>query len=159
MAVDDSSDPLDRATAAIRSEESAGWPETSQKVIAKVRRLVMPAALLMTFGDDGRTVRGPQGSTVRVSGRVLVPRLRDAVDTETRATDSIDLTVVDDRCAGVRVGLVCSYGGDLQAEGASVRADVTAVLHDLLGVDPGFDPDRDVVVEIVDVVEGDPHRQ
>ena len=46
---------------------------------------------------------------------------------------------------------------DLNAEGRDARAAVAAVVREVLGVDPAFDPERDITVEVVDVVDGDPH--
>ena len=71
----------------------------------------------------------------------------------------VDIEVADDRCTAIRLGLVCVYGADLQQEGRDARAAVASVVHELLGLDPAFDPERDITVEIVDVVEGDPHTQ
>lgn len=157
MAVDDRPDPLDRALEVARHEETPGWTEVSESVMARVRRLVMPAALVRTFGDDGQVARGPFGSTVLVSGRVLVPLLRRVVDSPTRAVDAIDVEVDDDRCTSVRVSLVGSYGTDLQEEGAKVHEIVTQTIRSVLGPDPDFDPSTDVEVQFVDVVDGDPH--
>ena len=159
MAVEQTPDPLERATRALRDEPDAGWIEVSQAVMSRVRTLVTPASVVITFDEDGSSERGDRGSIVRVSGRVLTPRLRDAVDTPTRAADSVDIEVADDRCAAIHLGLVCVYGADLQQEGRDARAAAASVVHELLGRDPAFDPERDITVEIVDVVEGDPHTQ
>lgn len=156
MAVDD---PLDSATQAIREDESPEWVEVSKSVISRVRSVVRPAATATAFAADGAAEHGDRGSTLHVSERVLTPRLRSVIDTSTRATDSIDVTVTGDRCSAIRIGLVCVYGSDLQAEGTEVRAAVAEVLTDILGPDPLFDPSRDVEIQIVDVVEGDPHRE
>jgi hypothetical protein len=159
MAVEHTPDALARATSVLRDEPEPGWIEVSQSVMSRVRTLVTPASAVIAFDDEGSAEHGSRGSVVRVSGRILAPRLRDAVDTPTRAADSVDVEVVDDRCAAIRIAVVCRYGLDLQAEGRDVRARAAAVVHELLGRDPGFDPERDITVEVVDVVEGDPHRQ
>ena len=90
---------------------------------------------------------------------VLTPLLRAAVDTADRAADAIDIEVADDRCSSIHLALVCRYGLDLNAEGRDARAAVAAVVREVLGVDPAFDPERDITVEVVDVVDGDPHSQ
>ncbi len=159
MAVEQTPDPLERATTALRGEPETGWIEVSQSVMDRVRTLVTPASAVIAFDDQGRSERGVRGSVVRVSGRILTPRLRDAVDTPTRAADSVDVEVVDDRCTQIRISLVCSYGLDLQAEGRDARAAAASVVHELLGRDPDFDPERDIAIDVVDVVEGDPHTQ
>lgn len=159
MAVNETPDALERATEAMRADEetATGWAEVSRSVVARVRDVVRPAASVLVFAADGRDVHDDHGSRVRISERVLVPALRSVVDTPTRAVDRIELDVVDDRCAGVRLDLVCSYGEDLADEGRSARAAVEAVLHDLVGPDPAFDAAQDVQVTVVDVVDGDPH--
>ena len=159
MAVEHIPDPLERATTALRDETETGWIEVSQSVMDRVRTLVTPASAIIAFDDEGRSERGARGSVVRVSGRILTPRLRDAVDTPTRAADSVDIEVVDDRCTQIRIALVCSYGLDLQAEGRDVRERASAVVHDLLGHDPDFDPTQHITIEVTDVVEGNPHTR
>lgn len=158
MAVDGSQDPLERATQAIREEDAPEWVEVAQTIKSRVRSVVRPAATLTAFDPQGTATHGSRGSTLHVSERVLTPRLRAVIDTSTRAADSVDVTVTEDRCSTIRIGLVCTYGSDLQTEGAEVRAAVAEVLTALLGPDPAFDPERDVEIRIVDVVEGDPHR-
>lgn len=159
MAVEQTPDPLERATRALKDEPDGGWIEISRTVMSRVRTLVTPASAVITFDENGSSERGSRGSIVRVSGRVLTPRLREAVDTPTRAADSVDIEVADDRCVAIHLGLVCVYGADLQQEGRDARDAAASVVHELLGLDPGFDPQRDITVEIVDVVEGDPHTQ
>ncbi len=156
MAVDDTPDPLERATLALRNEGDEGWIEVSQSVMSRVRTLVTPAAAVDTFAE-GRVERSDRGSTIRVSGRVLTPQVRRAVETSRRAVDAIDLVVTDDRCSSVRIDLVCAYGADLQHEGGEVRRAAAAVLRMVLGDDPLFDVDRDIEVRVVDVVDQDPH--
>ncbi|MCL8252484.1 hypothetical protein AERO_13920 [Aeromicrobium fastidiosum] len=157
MAVEQTPDPLERATIALRDETETGWVEVSQSVMDRVRTLVTPASAVISFTDDGRAERGARGSVVRVSGRILAPRLRDAVDTPDRAADSVDIEVDDDRCTAIRIALVCRYGLDLQAEGRAARTAAAAVVRELLGHDPDFDPERDIAIDVVDVVDGDPH--
>lgn len=159
MAVEQTPDPLERATRALKDEPDTGWIEVSRSVMSRVRTLVTPASAVITFDEHGSSERGSRGSIVRVSGRVLTPRLREAVDTPTRAADSVDIEVGDDRCTAIHLGLVCVYGADLQREGSDARAAAASVVHELLGLDPAFDPERDITVEIVDVVEGDPHSR
>ena len=159
MAVERTPDPLERATTALRDEPETGWIEVSQSVMSRVRMLVTPASAVITFDESGTSQRGEHGSVVRVSGRVLTPLLRVAVDTPDRAADSIDIEVADDRCSSIHLALVCRYGLDLNAEGRDARAAVAAVVRDVLGPDPAFDPERDITVEVVDVVDGDPHSQ
>jgi hypothetical protein len=159
MAVEQTPDPLERATIALRDETETGWVEVSQSVMDRVRTLVTPASSVISFTDGGQAGRGARGSVVRVSGRVLVPRLRDAVDTPDRAADSVDIEVDDDRCTAIRIALVCRYGLDLQAEGRATRAAAAGVVRELLGDDPDFDPERDITIEVVDVVDGDPHSR
>ena len=159
MAVERTTDPLERATTALRDDPEAGWVEVSQSVMSRVRTLVTPASAVVTFDDAGSSQRGERGSVVRVSGRVLTPLLRAAVDTADRAADAIDIEVADERCSSIHLALVCRYGVDLNAEGRDARAAVAAVVREVLGADPAFDPERDITVEVVDVVDGDPHSQ
>lgn len=159
MAVDQIPDPLARATEAVRAESDEGWIEMSRTVMDRVRTLVTPASAIVTHDASGSVERGGRGSTIRVSGRVLTPRLRAAIDSGSRAADSIDVEVVDDRCTAIDVSLVCTYGLDLQAEGRDVRDAVASVVHELLGHDPDFDPARDITIHVVDIVEGDPRTQ
>ncbi len=136
MAIDDGRDPLERATRAVRDDETPGWVEVSQSIRSRVRSVVRPAPTLTAFDATGRTEHGDRGSRLHVSERVT-----------------------DDRCSTIHIGLVCVYGSDLQAEGAQVRAAIVEVLSDLLGPDPAFDPSRDIDIQIIDVVESDPHRE
>ncbi|RYJ06026.1 MAG: hypothetical protein EON52_08520 [Actinomycetales bacterium] len=159
MAVDESSDPLARATEALRSEDDGAWTELSRTILERVRTLVVPAESVISFNDEGETERGARGSTIRVSTRVLVPALRHDLETPSRATDAIEVVVTDDRCVAVKIDLVGVYGADLQAEGDEVRRAVSEVLRSALGPDPDFDADRDIQVSFVDVVTQDPHRQ
>jgi hypothetical protein len=159
MAVERTPDPLERATTALRDEPETGWIEVSQSVMSRVRTLVTPASAVDTFDETGSSQRGERDSVVRVSGRVLTPMLRAAVDTPGRAADSIDIEVVDGRCSAIHLALVCRYGLDLNAEGRDARAAAAEVVRELLGPDPAFDPERDITVEVVDVVDGDPHSQ
>lgn len=156
MAVEQTPDPLERATRALRSEPDNGWIEVSQAVMSRVRTLVTPASAVIAFDESGSSERGVRGSIVRVSGRILTPQLRDAIDTPTHAADSVDIEITDDRCSAIHLGLVCAYGTDLQQEGREARSAAASVVRHLLGPDPDFDPDRDITVEIRDVVEGDP---
>lgn len=159
MAVDQGPDPLERATSALRADDDNGWIELSQTIMSRVRTLVSPAEPIDTHGPDGAVARGPRGSTIKVSGRVLTPIVRAAVDGPARATDSIDIEVVDGRCASVSIGLVGLYGSDLQREGREVREAVAEVLRAVLGPDPDFDPRSDILVTVTDVVLDDPHAQ
>lgn len=159
MAIDQIPDPLARATEAVRAESDEGWIEVSRTVMDRVRTLVTPASAIVTHDESGRVERGERGSTIRVSGRILTPRLRAAIDSESRAADSVDVEVVDDRCTAIEISLVCTYGLDLQAEGRDVRDAAASVVRELLGPDPDFDPERDIAVHVIDVVEGDPRTQ
>ncbi|MCW2757020.1 MAG: hypothetical protein JWO46_766 [Nocardioidaceae bacterium] len=150
-------EPLERATRLVREQRPAGWVEASERIRSRLRSVVVPAQVFAAYVDGGR------GSQVSVTSRVLLPALRSRLDTPQRVADAIDLlpapTGADGsrkRLDAVQVELVCRYGADLAAEGEQARHAVVDVVRELLGADPSFDPDRDVRVRVVDVVEGDP---
>ncbi|MEH3034071.1 MAG: hypothetical protein PGN07_08525 [Aeromicrobium erythreum] len=146
-------DPLERATAEMRDEaSSAAWLDVSETVKRRVSGIVRPAASLVAVTDDGSTRWADDGSRVLVSERVLLPRLRRSVASDQRAVDDVRVRRDGDRCVAVEVDLVCAYGSDLAAQGDDVHAVVSDELRDLLGPDP----ERDVVVRVVDVTDRDP---
>ena len=159
MAVDETPDPLARATQALRADDEDGWAEVSRTILDRVRTLVAPAESMTSFDADGRSERGTRGSTIKVSSRVVTPTLRDALESPARAADAIEVVVEDGRCTAVHVDLVALFGTDLQHEGQEVRLAVAEVLATLLGPDPAFDAARDITVRVTDVVEDGPHHQ
>ncbi len=151
MAMNDD-DALERATHAMRRERPSGWSELSDTVRRRVRDLVSPAAALAATTDDGSVLWDERGSTVLVSGRIVVARLNERLVSDERVLDDVRLVLDGERCARVELDLVCSYGTDLKAEAAATRTAARDVLDDLLGPDRA----REVVVRIVDVVEHPP---
>lgn len=151
-------DVLDRARRLLRDERPEDWTEVSGRIRERLASMVLPAQLFAAH-----VTLGERGSSLSVSSRVLVPTLRARLDTDDRVTHAVDLVAAPlargagrRRLGAVRVDLVCRYGADLRREGGEVYLVVAQVLREVLGSDPDFEPDRDVRVQVVDVVSGDP---
>lgn len=151
MAMNDD-DALERATHAMRRERPSGWSDLSDAVRRRVRGLVSPAPSMTATTDDGSVLWDDAGSTVLVSGRVVVAALTGELADDDRVLDDVRLVVEDERLAQVELDLVCSYGSDLRTESDRTRSQAEVVLDELLGPDAA----RQVVVRIVDVVEHPP---
>lgn len=155
MAIEPTPDPLQRAVRAARSDSPRGWIELSTSIMSQVRSIVTPAQPILAFTEDGRAMRDEAHSRTYVSARAVTAALRRLLQRPTHAPNAIDLAVESNQLTGVRVELVCRYGGDLLELGDRVRADIVGQLRTLLGKDPAFDMAQ-VSVVVVDVVEGDP---
>ncbi len=157
MALEPTSDPLDRALQAAREETPEGWVELSQSVMSRVRGLVAPSDPVLAFGAEGSDTHDATGSRTFVSTRVIAASLRRLLQgAPTHAPERIDLEVVDDRLVAVELTFVCSYGVDLRALAGRLRDDVLTELTSLIGPDPELGPAM-IDIEIADVVDGDPN--
>lgn len=150
------SDPLQRAVEAARSEEPEHWATVSDSVKRRVRATVLPSRPIVVVTPDGTTEQDALGSRTYVASRVVRGRVREVLASRDDLTaERIDLTVDDDdRLVRVEVDLVCSYGTVLPVAVAQTRGLVDAVVAELLG--EGTRPPIDV--RVTDVVVGDPRR-
>ncbi len=153
-------DVLERASRLLRDRPPDDWTEVSHGIRERLASSVVPA---QTFA--AHVVVGERGSSIAVSSRVLLPALRQRLESDAHVADRIDLVAAaasrtggHRRLGTVRVELVCRYGVDLLREGELACRTVAQVVREVLGDDPDFDPERDVRAHVVDVVGGDPRE-
>lgn len=147
-------DPLDEATRAAREEET-DWPDLADRIKTKVRAVRLPSRPLATYTPTGTPVLD-DGDPVTVPSREVLGALRTLLQAPTHAPEDIALVVDGGRLSRVEVDVVARYGEPLRPLLDTLWERVSAALRDHLGPDPAFEPERDVVVRAVDVVDGDP---
>ncbi len=150
-------DPLVRALAAARRTEP-GWVDVSSSVLRRVASLARPGEPLLVHTASGEATQDDAGSQTYLSSRILTTALRRLLQSApTHAPTGIDLEVDERRLTAIRISLAAAYGVELPDLAERVRAEVLAVVRDLLGPDPALGPGQ---VEIVfdDVVPGDPRE-
>ncbi|MEV5000614.1 Asp23/Gls24 family envelope stress response protein [Nocardioides sp. LML1-1-1.1] len=150
-------DPLTRALAAARRTEP-GWVDVSSSVMRRVASLARPGEPLLVHTAAGEAAQDDAGSHTYLSSRILTTALRHLLQSApTHAPAGIDLEVHERRLTAVRVRLAAAYGVELPELGEQVRAEVLAVVRDLLGPDPDLGPGQ-VEIAFEDVVPGDPRE-
>lgn len=157
MAIEPTTDPLERARQAARDEQPEGWIELSESVMSRVRALVTPSEPILAFTNTGNADHDRVGSKTRVSARIVTAALRRVLQQPTHAPEDIDLEILDERLGHINIKLVCSYDVDLVALAETVRNRVHhEVVSSILGPDPEFTPTT-ISIDIVDVVVGNPN--
>lgn len=143
------SDPLERATSALRRDaERHQWLELSEAIMTRVRGISWPATRILAVDPDGQSERDAQGSRTFVSSQVVRDALRQALTTGAVEPVSIDLKVEEDHLVHLDLDLVATYAQDLREVGAWARGEAARILTEQLGPLPSFDADADADLTI-----------
>lgn len=163
--VPDDGDELDEASrqrlATAREVARGGgggddWPEVAASIKHRVRTVIVPSRPVLSWDAQGRRVLDAKGTQVTVASRDVVVLLRRRLQSDRFVADDVDLDIEDHRLARARVDVVGRYGIPLPVLMDAVWALVRDTLLDQVGADPDFEPDRDLQVRVVDIVDGDP---
>lgn len=125
-------DLLSGAAERLRETPVEGWTDISAAIQRRLKTVRRRSRPIRAVTDGGRTMH--------VTDRVILTRLREAVNSIADCElDQVSLVGEDDTCTGASIDVVSRYGHDYQELADRVRSVAYDVFRDLLGpTDPPF---------------------